>query len=183
MLNSVTIAYWMFIRDTSEPASYLRDPRVRSSDMLYDEDAQRQQDRMAQVLNIPVTDFELSVRSRNCLQKMGIVTIGDLARTSESELLSSKNFGETSLVEIRDILHSKGLELGQLVHERQKPEPTYDVSNLSPQEQALLERPISDLNLSVRARKCMVRLQMTTIADLASKSADELLECKELRRH
>ena len=49
-------------------------------DMFYDEDARRRQDRLSQVLGIPVTDFELSVRSRNCLQKMGIMTLGDLTR-------------------------------------------------------------------------------------------------------
>ena len=84
-----------------------------SRDMYYDEEARRRQDRLSQVLSIPVTDFELSVRSRNCLQKMGIMTLGDLTRTTEQELLASKNFGETSLVEIREMLASKGLELGQ----------------------------------------------------------------------
>ncbi len=73
---------------------------------------------MGQVLSIPVTDFELSVRSRNCLQKMGVNTLGDLCRTSEAELLASKNFGETSLVEIKEMLASKGLRLGQLAAER-----------------------------------------------------------------
>ena len=88
---------------------------------------------------------------------MGINTLGDLARCSEQELLASKNFGETSLDEIRDMLMSKGLELGQFAHEKLEPEPAIDMSNLSPDEQALVERPIADLNLSVRARKCMVR--------------------------
>jgi len=37
---------------------------------------------------------------------------GDLARCSEKDLLASKNFGETSLVEIREMLASKGLSLG-----------------------------------------------------------------------
>ena len=129
-----------------------------SRDMLYDEEAQKRHDRLSQVLSIPVTDFELSVRSRNCLQKIGVRTLGDLTRTTEQELLTSKNFGETSLVEIRDMLRSKTLELGQFSHERSEPEPTYDSSSVSPDEQALLDRPISDLNLSVRARKCMVRL-------------------------
>ena len=41
-----------------------------------------------------------------------------------------------------------------------------------------MERPISDLNLSVRARKCMTRLGLTTIGELIRKSADDLLECK-----
>ncbi|MBC8872213.1 MAG: tetratricopeptide repeat protein [Planctomycetes bacterium] len=149
-----------------------------SGDMFYDEEAQKRHDRLTQILNVPVTDFELSVRSRNCLQKMGILTLGDLTRTTEAELLASKNFGETSLVEIRDMLTSKGLDLGQFAHERVDVEPSYDLSNLSPDEQALLSRPISDLNLSVRARKCMVRLGLSTIGELVRKTGDDLLECK-----
>ena len=60
--------------------------------------------RLRQVLEIPVTDFELSVRSRNCLKKMNIRTLGDLTRVSEQQLLSSKNFGETSLDEIKEMM-------------------------------------------------------------------------------
>jgi len=127
---------------------------------------------------VPVSDFELSVRSRNCLQKMGVRTLGDLTRTTELELLSSKNFGETSLVEIREMLSSKGLELGQFAQERGVIEPALDVATMSPDEQALLERPISELNLSVRARKCMARLGLTLIGELIRKSGDDLLECK-----
>jgi len=125
-----------------------------------------------------VTDFELSVRSRNCLQKMGVRTLGDLTRITEIELLSSKNFGETSLIEIRDMLHSKGLDLGMYVDRRPEPEVQLDLSDLSPDEQAVLERPVSDLNLSVRARKCMVRLGLTTLGELIRKTGDDLLECK-----
>lgn len=149
-----------------------------SRDMFYDEEARREQDRLGQVLSIPVTDFELSVRSRNCLQKMGLMTLGDLTETTELELLSSKNFGETSLVEIRDMLTSKGLELGQFAHQRREEEPVYDPETLSDDERALLDRPISDLNLSVRARKCMVRLGLTTIGELLRRTGDDLLECK-----
>ncbi|MCA9152013.1 MAG: tetratricopeptide repeat protein [Planctomycetales bacterium] len=149
-----------------------------SGDMYYDEEAQKKRDRLSQVLGVPVSDFELSVRSRNCLQKMGITTLGDLTRCTEQELLSSKNFGETSLIEIREMLRSKGLELGQFSHERSEPEPTLDYENMSPDEQALLERPISDLNLSVRARKCMVRLGISTVGELIRKTGDDLLECK-----
>ncbi len=149
-----------------------------AGDQFYDEEAQKRRDRLAQVLSIPVTDFELSVRSRNCLQKMGIFTLGDLARCSEQELLGSKNFGETSLDEIRDMLMSKGLSLGQLAHEKSEPEPELDLSSMSPDEQAVLERPIADLNLSVRARKCMVRLGLNTIGELIRKTGDDLLECK-----
>src|SRR5918995_944706 len=78
----------------------------------YDEDSDRK-DRRNAVLDIPITDFELSVRSRNCLKKMNIKSLGDLLRTSEPELLSYKNFGETSLNEIKTLLAAKGLRLGQ----------------------------------------------------------------------
>lgn len=156
---------------------FLKDTAA-SRDMYYDEEAQRKRDRMSQLLGIPVTDFELSVRSRNCLQKMGVANLGDLTRTSEQELLASKNFGETSLTEIRDMLASKGLELGQLAHERREEEPAYDPEALSPDERAMLDRPIADLNLSVRARKCMVRLGLTTIGELIRRTGDDLLECK-----
>ncbi len=166
--------------------SFPNDPRARlyfkdasaSGDMFYDEEAQKRAERLNRVLNIPVTDFELSVRSRNCLQKMGVRTLGDLTRITEIELLSSKNFGETSLIEIRDMLHSKGLDLGMYVDRRPEPEVQLDLSDLSPDEQAVLERPVSDLNLSVRARKCMVRLGLTTLGELIRKTGDDLLECK-----
>lgn len=158
---------WLYLKDASA-----------SRDMFYDEEALKRQDRLTQILSVPVSDFELSVRSRNCLQRMGIRTLGDLARTTEAELLSSKNFGETSLVEIRDMLTSKGLQLGQFAHERPEQEAPVDLSHLSVEEQALLNRPISDLNLSVRARKCMVRLGLTSIGELVRKTGDDLLECK-----
>jgi len=149
-----------------------------SRDMYYDEEARRRQDRLAQILSVPVSDFELSVRSRNCLQKMGIMTLGDLTETSEQELLSSKNFGETSLVEIRDMLTSKGLELGQFAAQWREEEPDYDPTALSDDERAMLDRPIADLSLSVRARKCMVRLGLSTIGELVRRTGDNLLECK-----
>ena len=155
---------------------YLKDAEA-SSNQYYDEDAQKKRDRMSQVLGIPVTDFELSVRSRNCLQKMGVMTLGDLCRCTEQELLSSKNFGETSLIEIKEMLSSKGLRLGQLAPERQLVE-TFEPESLSADEQALLMRPIAELNLSVRARKCMIRLGITTLAELIRRTGDDLLECK-----
>ncbi len=156
---------------------FLKDAQA-SGDMFYDEDAQRKRDRASQVLNVPVSDFELSVRSRNCLQKMGIHTLGDLARATEQELLASKNFGETSLVEIRDMLASKGLSLGQLATTKSEPEPIFEPELMSPDEQAMLDRPISDLNLSVRARKCMIRLGLNTVGELLRRTGDDLLECK-----
>jgi DNA-directed RNA polymerase subunit alpha len=156
---------------------YMKDASA-SGNIYYDEDAARQNERMSQLLSISVNDFELSVRSRNCLQKMGVNKLGDLVRTSEQQLLASKNFGETSLVEIREMLASKGLYLGQMMDTAREPDPPLDLSGMTPDQQAVLDRPISDLNLSVRARKCMVRLGINTIGELIRKTGDDLLESK-----
>lgn len=132
-----------------------------------------------QVMEVPVTDFELSVRSRNCLKKMGIRTLGDLTRINEISLLGSKNFGETSLDEIRNIMNAKGLRIGQSIEQGARYEPRYSPAvNLPPEQAAAVSRPVSELNLSVRARKCMNRLNITTIGELLSRTGDELMEAK-----
>jgi DNA-directed RNA polymerase subunit alpha len=162
--------------DHARAALYFKDTEA-SHEQYFDEDAAKKRDRMSQVLSIPVTDFELSVRSRNCLQKMGIMTLGDLCRCTEQELLASKNFGETSLVEIKEMLATKGLRLGQYAQERATTE-VFEPEVLSADEQAMLARPIAELNLSVRARKCMIRLAINTLGDLCRRTGDDLLECK-----
>src|SRR5580692_7293583 len=96
---------------------YMRDVESARS-MHYDDDLDGRADRRSAVLNVPVTDFELSVRSRNCLKKMNIRTLGDLLKITEQELLSYKNFGETSLEEIKTMLTNKGLHLGQGLEEQ-----------------------------------------------------------------
>ncbi len=57
-------------------------------------------------------ELELSVRAYNCLKNANIKTIGDLVQKTENEMLRTKNFGRRSLNEIKDILHSMGLQLG-----------------------------------------------------------------------
>jgi DNA-directed RNA polymerase subunit alpha len=162
--------------DHPRAALFFKDTEA-SHEQYYDEDAQKKRDRMSQVLSIPVTDFELSVRSRNCLQKMGIMTLGDLCRCTEQDLLASKNFGETSLVEIKEMLATKGLRLGQFAADKHAAE-IFEPEMLTADEQALLAKPISDLNLSVRARKCMIRLGINVLGELVRRTGDDLLECK-----
>lgn len=156
---------------------FLKDSSA-SSDVKQDEVDLRNRDRLEQVLSLPVTDFELSVRSRNCLQKMGIHTLGDLARTSEEEILASKNFGETSLVEIKEMLSSKGLTLGQIAAPVAAEVAEPEVIEPSEDQQEIHGLPIAELNLSVRARKCTTKLGIATIGDLVRRTAEDLLECK-----
>src|SRR6266403_147192 len=93
--------------------------------------------------------------------------------------LASKNFGETSLEEIRAIMNAKGLRIGQSLEQGQQYEFRYrPQQNLSPEEQAVLNKPVSDLNLSVRARKCMNRLGINMLGELVQRTGDELLESK-----
>ena len=63
------------------------------------------------VLNKPVTDLNLSVRARKCMNRLGINSLGDLTRVTESQLLTSKNFGITSLNEVKEKLGQYGLKL------------------------------------------------------------------------
>jgi DNA-directed RNA polymerase subunit alpha len=151
-----------------------------SKGMYYDEEAERGYTVLKQLHEIPVTDFELSVRSRNCLRKMNIRTLGDLTRTTEAALLSSKNFGETSLAEIKEMMQAKGLRLGMALEgsERGHDHRIEPAQEVPPEMQAMLSKPIGDLNLSVRARKCMSKLNIQTIGDLMKHTGDELLECK-----
>jgi DNA-directed RNA polymerase subunit alpha len=147
--------------------------------MYYNPEDEQISIQFRQVMEVPVSDFELSVRSRNCLKKMGLRTLGDLTRVSESQLLASKNFGETSLEEIRAIMTAKGLRVGQSLEQGQQYEFRYrPQQNLSAEEQAMMGKPVSDLNLSVRARKCMNRLNIGTLGELIQRTADELLEAK-----
>jgi DNA-directed RNA polymerase subunit alpha len=156
---------------------FLKDAQA-SLTMYYNPEEEHAFSRFSQVLEIPVTDFELSVRSRNCLKKMNIKTLGDLTRVNEQQLLSSKNFGETSLSEIKEMMATKGLRLGQSLEEGAQDLRFRPQQQLSEQEQAVLNKPVSDLNLSVRARKCMNRLGINTLGDLIQRTADELLESK-----
>jgi DNA-directed RNA polymerase subunit alpha len=157
---------------------FMRDAQA-SQTMYYSPDEDTSFSRFSQVLEIPVTDFELSVRSRNCLKKMNIRSLGDLTRVSEQQLLSSKNFGETSLQEIKEMLSSRGVRLGQSLEDGSQSDMRFrSQTPLSAEEQAILNKPVSELNLSVRARKCMNRLGLNTLNELVNRSADELLESK-----
>lgn len=155
-------------------ALYLADARA-AINMFYDEDLEKKEDRLNQILRIPITDFELSVRARNCLNKMQIHTLGDLVQRTEQELLSYKNFGETSLTEIKEILHSKGLRLG-MPREEAVASIEAHASRVNTGDQSdVLNKPILDLQLSIRARRTVETLGCLTVGDIRKHSAEELL--------
>ncbi|MHC5164710.1 MAG: tetratricopeptide repeat protein [Planctomycetota bacterium] len=145
--------------------------------MIYDEEKEKRRDHHNKILEIPISDFELSVRSRNCLKKMNIHTLGDLLRTSESELLSYKNFGETSLQEIKQILEMKDMRLGMALEDKNAVKPIDpEIANQASPE--ILNQSIGEMGLSVRARRALDRLGVKTVLELISKTEAELLGCK-----
>lgn len=147
-----------------------------SKNMAYDEDLERREDKRNAILRTPVTDFELSVRSRNCLAKMGIRTLGDLVQKTEAELLSYKNFGETSLMEIQQILNSKSLRLGMDQDELVSGQFSGSRQPLGDQSDPR-NRPIAELELSVRSRRVVEMFKLRTIGDLCQKTEAELMAC------
>jgi DNA-directed RNA polymerase subunit alpha len=109
---------------------------------------------------------------------MHIDTLGDLIMRTEQELLSYKNFGETSLIEIKEMLTQKSLRLGQGLEDIES-EP---LSPRNPLEASadpeVLDTTIDVLNLSVRSRRCMERLNVRLIRDLINKTEVELMSAK-----
>ena len=152
--------------------------------MYYDEEQERREDKRNKILRTPINDFELSVRSRNCLANMNIRTLGDLVKKTEAELLSYKNFGETSLTEIKEILRNKSLRLGMNQEELLSKEIGPQAAEQVPLEEVPdpnspdpAKRPVTELDLSVRCRRIVDILKIKTIGDLSNKSEAELLAC------
>ena len=157
-------------------ATLFRKDVESSRTMYYDEEKEKRRTRKNQILETPISDFELSVRSRNCLKKMNINTLGDLLNITEAELLSYKNFGETSLFEIKQILDSKMLRLGQSLEEFSSPAEHEEESEQ--EEDGILSKPVEELQLSVRAKKCLTKLNIYTLGEMIRRTEAELLGCK-----
>ena len=79
-----------------------------SEEDTYDEEDER----VRALLNTPVKELELSVRSSNCLQNAQIHTIWDLVTKTEEEIKKTRNFGTKSLDEIKSKLAELNLRLG-----------------------------------------------------------------------
>jgi DNA-directed RNA polymerase subunit alpha len=62
---------------------------------------------------ILIEELELGVRSYNCLKRAGVQTVGDLVRKTRTELNAIPNFGQKSIEEVIETLHSRGLDLQQ----------------------------------------------------------------------
>ena len=66
-------------------------------------------------LSIPVSELRFSVRASNCLEYADIRTVRDLVQRNEDQLMEIRNFGETTLDEVTQLLGELGLHLGMKV--------------------------------------------------------------------
>ncbi|MGI9257043.1 MAG: DNA-directed RNA polymerase subunit alpha [Salinispira sp.] len=82
------------------------------STILDDDEGNEEDARIQQILNTPVDELELSVRSSNCLKNADIRTIGDLISKTEEEIKNTRNFGKKSLQEIKEKLQEWNLSMG-----------------------------------------------------------------------
>lgn len=135
----------------------MRDAKATRT-MYYDEKEEREREKMEKIMRTSVNDFELSVRSRNCLAKMNIFSLGDLLSITEQEMLSYKNFGETSLKEVKEMLAMRGLRLGM--------NRDGDERLVTKADQKVLAESIDKLELSPKIGQVLEQLGVTRIGDL-----------------
>ena len=64
------------------------------------------------LINTKIIDFDITVRSLNCLKAADIETLGDLIRYNKTDLLKFRNFGKKSMTELDDLLDSMNLHFG-----------------------------------------------------------------------
>jgi DNA-directed RNA polymerase subunit alpha len=159
---------------------YIKDI-LASRAMVFDDDKEKHMEKYGAILDTPVTDFDLSVRTRNALRKVNVRTLADLLRTTEAELRAYKNFGEGSLDEIKAMLAQRGLKLGQAAEQQQSAakKAVYDqLKTQTGSNDEVLNRSVNELQLPVRARKALALLNIQTIGELCLRTDAELMGVK-----
>jgi hypothetical protein len=156
---------------------------------------------MQKILFRKVAELEFLIRTKNCLRAEEIIYVGDLVQKTEEELMAVRNFGQKCLNEIKEYLKQFDLELGMLVpdwhlltaeqlvdefNELLKsryfprvppPPPELDDSTL-----VKLFLTVEELDLSVRALRCLQKASITYVGDLVQKLEAELLKMRNFGR-
>jgi len=70
---------------------------------------EKEESKKEKVLEMPIEELELSVRSYNCLKRAGITTVEDLANKSQEDMMKVRNLGKKSLDEVTNKLIALGL--------------------------------------------------------------------------
>ena len=99
-------------------------------DVIGSDDSDENDEGIIKILNTPVEELELSVRSSNCLKNANIRTIGELTKKTEEDIAKTRNFGKKSLQEIKEKLQEWNLSLGMTDYSHLK-----DAANLTKQKE------------------------------------------------
>lgn len=70
---------------------------------------EKEESKKEKVLEMPIEELELSVRSYNCLKRAGIATVEDIAKKSQEDMMKVRNLGKKSLDEVTNKLIALGL--------------------------------------------------------------------------
>ena len=74
---------------------------------------EKEENKKEKILEMPIEELDLSVRSFNCLKRSGISTVEDLANKTETDMMKVKNLGKKSLDEVIAKLRELGLDLAK----------------------------------------------------------------------
>ncbi|MBL4769692.1 MAG: DNA-directed RNA polymerase subunit alpha [Planctomycetes bacterium] len=96
-------------------SNFERDPLAENPQLSEYNSTNQKQSELQSLLSLPVSELELSVRARNCLDGANLRTLLDVVSLSESEVMHLKNLGKTSLSEIKAKLADRGLAFGMSV--------------------------------------------------------------------
>ena len=91
---------------------YFEIGRELQEEMAVEEEPVQVDDAVAGKLALDISELKLSVRASNCLEAQKFANVGELVCKTEPELLKMRNFGKTSLTEIKAKLGEIGLSLG-----------------------------------------------------------------------
>jgi len=109
--------------------------------------------------NMPVEQLNLSVRTMNCLRRAGISTIGELMSKGEKELLSLRNFGQKSRVELEEHLTVLGLSMNP-----QGKQETDEISGLAEEGELYIE-PAEETRLAAEGEPNIEPAEETGLAE------------------
>ena len=109
LTEAATILIQHFMLFSEEGISLEREPKQVVEE--FDENTLH----LRQLLKTKLTDLDLSVRALNCLKAAEVDTLGDLVAFNKADLLKFRNFGKKSLIELENLVASKGLDFGMNV--------------------------------------------------------------------
>ena len=148
---------------------------------------------LAKILNINIhKDWDLSVRTSNCLKNFNIIYLGELIQYQEKDLLSFINFGQKSLNEINAKISEYSLKLG--THNVKWETDHYEIENKKINQNTVFEKHnpdylrkfyiniLKEWPLSVRTKNCFMNKGIVFVGDLISYSEKELLNSKNFGR-